>query len=90
MTIPSEYYKENWERTNDWLNKYAPTYVVKCVEELGIISNNLVEELLHNNKTMMKLETIMHRSAIITQEMEQEINNTKALCEELDGKQDAD
>lgn len=32
--MPSKFYAENCERTNEWLNKNAPKYVIRCIREL--------------------------------------------------------
>ena len=33
--MPSEFYNQNWERSNEWLKDNAPEYVLECIREMA-------------------------------------------------------
>ncbi len=39
--MPSEHYKQNWDKANEWLHENAPDYVLESVKELADISERL-------------------------------------------------
>jgi len=81
--MPSEHYKRYWQVTNEWLQANAPDYVIKCVEELAQLTQELGEELLRCHKAVLKAETFTHELAILANEAQQIINDTNAAVEAL-------
>ena len=52
--MPSKFYVENCGRTNEWLQKNAPKYVTKCIQELA-------DTALSLGKRAVEAETVLHQ-----------------------------
>ena len=83
--MPSKYYNENWKKTNEWLNKNAPEYVIKCVEELAVLATNMSKDLLDINKSFMQINAGLSRQSIKIQEIKQDLNSLDARLQYRQG-----
>lgn len=53
----TQHFKENWERSNEWLKENAPDYVFECVEELSHHMILAIRELEKVQKALDEIES---------------------------------